>query len=282
MDDVVQPGQEDSTAQADQEQPFVIDLNMIVPPEQQAEAVLYALEERESNVPDPDAGGDFSLAVAANRLWEVGKRLRVRFLDAHSYPDAQQRIGLVMDAANEWTQHANLSLELSDDEDAELRVSFNPHNGCWSYIGTDAKTVRTSQPTINLSVMGWNKLPADYRKYLLHEFGHAIGCIHEHSTPIARIKWNRPVVYKYYQDNFGWDQAKVDFNVFQVFAQASTNHKAGPRDAIVADFTPEMDKDSIMVYPIPKDHTQDGYAVEWRGNLSPKDKEFIAEVYPRG
>ncbi len=271
----------DDATRAAEEEPFVIDLNMAVPPQQQQEAVLYALEERDSNAPDPDAGGRISLAVARNRLWEVGKRLRVRFLDARRYSDPQRRIQLVMDTANEWTQQANLSLELSEDQDAELRVAFNPHDGCWSYIGTDAKTQARTLPTINLSILGWDKVPSDYSKYVLHEFGHAIGCIHEHSTPIAGIKWNRPVVYEYYKSKFDWDKPKVDFNVFQVFAQASSNHGAGPNDPIVADYTPQMDKDSIMVYPIPKEHTLDGYSVQWRGALSAMDKKFIAVVYPK-
>lgn len=260
---------------------FVIDLNMLVPLEQQQEAVLYALQERASNAPDPDAGGKVSLAVARNRLWEPGKRLRVHFLDASAYPNSKQRVEMVIETAKEWTQYANLSLDVSEDQDAELRVSFNAQDGCWSFIGTDARTRHPSQATINLSIFGGQEVRADYRKYVLHEFGHAIGCIHEHQTPIAGIQWNKPVVYKYYMDNFHWDPPKVDFNVFHIFAQASTNHVAGPNDPIVVDYTPKMDPTSIMVYPIPKAHTLNGYCVEWRDDLSEMDKKFIELMYPK-
>ncbi len=99
-------------------------------------------------------------------------------------------------------------------------------------------------------------LRPDYRRYILHEFGHAIGCIHEHQTPIAGIDWNKPVVYKYYWDNFRWPQDKVDLNVLDVLSEDETNH------------SDDFDPDSIMVYPILAEHTNDGYHVDWGFDLS--------------
>ena len=52
-------------------------------------------------------------------------------------------------------------------------------DGCWSKIGTDAKTVvDKTKPTMNLVLNG---LDPDFQKYLvIHEFGHSLGLEHEH------------------------------------------------------------------------------------------------------
>lgn len=263
---------------------FVMDLNVMVPAELETDASLAAIRERASNAPDPNAAGKFALALAGNRLWSVGRTLRVHFLDADRYPAG--RVEMVMAAAKEWTCYANLTFVVSDDPTAELRVSFNPNGGCWSQIGTNALAIASPAPTINLSIFGGETVRPDYRKYVLHEFGHAIGCIHEHSTPIAGIQWNREVVYRDYEQKYGWDKKKVNFNVFAVFEAASSNHTyvrdARPTDpTIVADFSKAFDPNSIMVYPIPKEHTKNGYFVEWRNELSDMDKSFIATIYPK-
>lgn len=54
-------------------------------------------------------------------------------------------------------------------------------------------------------------------------------------------------------------------------------HGAEP---IAAGYTP-FDGQSIMVYTIPKNHTTDGFEVKWGYELSPRDKQFIAAVYPQ-
>lgn len=257
----------------------VVDVNLRTPLHLSDDAVLAAIQERADNMPEP--GGRYALAVARNRLWETGKRLRVRFLDAGAYPNPARRIEMVMEAAREWTRHAHLTFDTSDDADAELRVSFNPARGCSSYYGTDAKVIPAAEATINLSIFGKQKDPTDYRKFVLHEFGHAIGCVHEHQAPGAGIQWDKPAVRRYYAQAYGWTDADVDYNVFHVFDGASTNHVRGPEEPIEVIHT-RMDGDSIMVYPILRTHTLDGYSVEWCGGLSDLDKAFIARVYPTG
>ncbi len=38
----------------------------------------------------------------------------------------------------------------------------------------------------------------EFSRTVIHEFGHALGCVHEHSSPAATIPWNRDAVYAYY------------------------------------------------------------------------------------
>lgn len=62
----------------------------------------------------------------------------------------------------------------------------------------------------------------EFSRTVIHEFGHAIGCVHEQSSPAANIQWNKQAVYEYYWKNDGWDQAKVDWNVFQKYEPEAT------------------------------------------------------------
>ena len=56
----------------------------------------------------------------------------------------------------------------------------------------------------------------EYMRVVLHEFGHALGLIHERQNPSGGIQWNKPVVYRYYQGppNF-WVPQQVDINLFR-------------------------------------------------------------------
>ncbi|MFN8464008.1 MAG: hypothetical protein U0X20_00595 [Caldilineaceae bacterium] len=284
MQTSAQDAQDPTVPDFDSEE-FIPDLFVDVPAAKQNQAALAAVRERSSNAPNPKDKGKLALAVARNRLWRPGRVLRVRFMDPAATPE---QIKLVMDAAHEWTKYANLSFGISSDPDAEIRITFTPQNIFWSHIGTNALVIDHDKPTMTLGLFNRGTPRADYRRYVLHEFGHAIGCIHEHQTPAAGIKWNLPVVYSYYQNLCHWTQADVNNNVLNIYAQASSNHEyardEAPRlagaDPIAASYTP-FDGQSIMVYAIPKNHTTDGFEVKWGAELSPRDKQFIATVYPQ-
>ena len=134
--------------------------------------------------------------------------------------------------ANVWSTYANIGFRFIDSGDSDLRVTVTP-GGSWSYIGTDAAGVSQDSPTINF---GWfNDQTADdeFSRVVVHEFGHSIGCIHEQSSPVANIPWNKPVVYAYYLASNGWDQATVDAQVFAVADQATTEETPFDRTSIM-------------------------------------------------
>ena len=76
--------------------------------------------------------------------------------------------------------------------------------------------------------------------------------------------------------------------MLNIYAQATSNHEYARDEApplvgakpIEAGYTP-FDGQSIMVYAIPKNHTTDGFEVKWGFDLSLRDKQFIAAVYPQ-
>jgi hypothetical protein len=201
------------------------------------------------------------LAVVTASTWNSGKTLRVRFLDGD--PRVQAKVEQV---AHEWSLYANIKFVFGTDPNAEIRISFTADPGSWSYIGQDALNIPKSEPTMNY---GWLKLNTDdqeYERVVLHEFGHALGCIHEHQNPATNIPWNKPAVYRYYA-GLGWDKATVDHNLFETYSADHTQ------------FT-KFDTQSIMLYPIPKELTDGVFEIGWNTALSVTDKAYIAGIYP--
>jgi len=203
-------------------------------------------------------------AVERLKLWENGRTLKVRFLDGNAAVQAK-----VQAIAKEWETLANLKLEFVASGTAQIRISFAEQGFSWSTVGTDALTVGTSRATMNY---GWLEPDTELREYqrvVRHEFGHALGMIHEHQNPAAQgqIPWDKPKVYAYYAQQ-GWDQEDVDFNIFQVYSEESTNHTS-------------FDPTSIMEYAIPDSLTIGSYAVGWNTEFSPLDIEFMKRQYPK-
>ena len=102
---------------------------------------------------------------------------------------------------------------------------------------------------------------------VLHEFGHALGLIHEHQNPNRPIAWNRAAVIA---DLSGppneWDLPTIENNIFKRY------------DPTELSSTP-VDPQSIMMYPIPAAWTTDGFSAALNRELSGTDKEFIREAY---
>jgi serralysin len=200
-------------------------------------------------------------AVETKKKWQPGQTLRVRFLDGD--PIVQQKIEAV---AHQWSQYINIRFEFGHDPDAEIRISCK-RGGSWSYIGTGALSIPKDEATMNYGWLTPDSSDEDYSRVVLHEFGHALGMIHEHQHPEAGIPWNRDAVYRYYMDEMKWSREDVDNNLF---AQYSTS---------VTQFS-HFDTQSIMLYPVAKDLTTNGFEIGWNTHLSETDKAFMGSVYP--
>jgi hypothetical protein len=238
-------------------------------------AARAAIEENVANLPIMSAvsatapGGPLSgpmplqMALDTRTLWKPGRVLRARFLDGD--PVVQTKVEAV---AHTWEQYANIKFVFGNDPEAEIRISFIADPGSWSYLGTDALARPKNQPTMNLGWLQSNTPNEEYERVVLHEFGHALGCIHEHQSPANNIPWNKPAVYRMYAGppNF-WPKEKVDVNFFQKYSVDVTQFSA-------------FDKFSIMLYPIPKDLTDGVFEVGWNMNLSDVDKSYIGTIYP--
>jgi hypothetical protein len=219
--------------------------------------------ERVDNVrvtPLPSSGRPRA-AVERLKLWANGRTLKARFLDGDA--GVQERVAAI---AKEWEDVANLTLQFVRSATAELRVSFAEKGFSWSTVGTDALTVGRREPTMNFGWLEPDTELEEYQRVVRHEFGHALGMIHEHQNPTAKIPWDKPKVYAYYARQ-GWSKADVDTNLFEVYGADTTN------------FT-EFDRRSIMQYAIPEELTIGTFSVGWNTKLSRRDIEFMRRQYP--
>lgn len=202
-------------------------------------------------------------AVEKLKLWDNGKRIRVLFLDGETSVKTK-----VSQIAKEWEKDTSLTLDFVTSGASDIRISFLDKGFSWSTVGTDAFTVPRTQATMNYGWLEPNTSQREYERVVRHEFGHALGMIHEHQNPEARgkIPWDKPKVYAYYAQQ-GWSKADVDFNIFALYDEEATN------------FT-TFDPTSIMQYAVPDALTVGSFAIGWNSALSQTDKDFMIRQYP--
>ena len=203
--------------------------------------------------------------------WEDRKKITVAFLNGDPYLHSK-----VKKYVGEWSIYGNVPFEFVPGPQADIRITFNK-GGSWSLIGkqsrefsVDLNSGRTisgqSGPSMNYGWFDKNTTEQEFKRTILHEFGHALGLLHEHLSPLSGIKWNKPKVYAHYMQVQNWSKEEVDKNVLNKYSVTQTNG--------------EYDPQSIMHYPVNKAFTLDGYEVGWNYNLSAGDKKTIASLYP--
>lgn len=214
----------------------------------------------------PGEGEGRSKAALLNEFkWQSGTQVKVRFVEGD--PQLQERVRAV---AEEWTgsSMANLSLQFVDEGDADIRIAFQQGDGSWSYLGTMCQQIPADEPTMNYGWLEPDSPDDELRRVVLHEFGHALGLIHEHQNPNRPIAWNRAAVIA---DLSGppnnWDEATIEHNIFKQYDPESL--LSTPTDAL-----------SIMMYPIPGSWTTDGFSADLNRDLSDTDQKFIRDAYP--
>ena len=144
-------------------------------------------------------GAPSRAAAVTEKIWPKNV-LRVFFLEKNV------RQNQIMDWANMWSQHADIRFEKAKFIfQSDIRVGFDSNDGAWSYIGTDCAM---KWKTMNLGFIDQGTV--------LHEFGHALGLIHEHQSPASGgFNWDKEQVTT---DLSGppnnWDEQTIEHNMF--------------------------------------------------------------------
>lgn len=199
--------------------------------------------------------------------WVPDSKITISFLDGDE--ELRER---VKKSALKWIAPGMAALRFvfvdNGTTDTNIRISFS-YAGSWSVLGTSCKNITDiTQPTMNFGWLNKDSTDEELERVVLHEFGHALGLIHEHMSPIGGIKWNRAQVIKDLSSPpNAWSLSVIENNMFKKF---------DPKDLELT----ELDQDSIMMYPIPAKWTTDGFNVGLNSKISAVDKKFIKMAYP--
>ncbi|MCC9601348.1 M12 family metallopeptidase [Stieleria sp. JC731] len=209
------------------------------------------------------------------KKWVNGTKLKYYFFEDAPYRGDSSNLDLVRQGFQVW-EDVGIGIEfeeVSNIDDAQIRIGFKRGDGAWSYVGRDVIDIPgRHERTMNF---GWD-LTQDPRgggvDTPVHEIGHTLGFPHEHQNPFSGIVWNEDAVYQYFAGapNY-WSRQQTYHNVLR---KLSPNEVEGS----------QWDPNSIMHY---------GFAAglilepsEYSSGLNPTDgltevdKSEVRKFYP--
>lgn len=212
--------------------------------------------------------------LVKDKMWPKNSQLNVVFLDG----TAKQK-ALVKKVAPDWLKNSSLRFKFFDDIKkaplkTHIRISFKYSTG--SILGNHGDFL-SREPTLQLDKLNQKDLPENYaRRWILHEFGHALGFEHEYRNPNwpygdapieAQIQACFPTMLKL--DYSQSDAQKKCREINQILKKSSTESTV-------------YDEYSIMNYPMEiKKGKQISEKIPVRFELSVLDKLAIERWYSK-
>lgn len=227
--------------------------------------------------------------VMEDLVWKNSSTIIVKFQNGTN----EQKNEVIFHAL-EWTRYANLQFVFVDSngkklsinydqrsfrlpigkentyqnyfDRSDIRISFTENTNN-SIVGTGSIIQKPNEATMNL---GTNiKLKSVRRGSILHEFGHALGLMHEHQNAKRRFKFNQKNVYAYCESR-KIDEISCKSNMLETYSNGTSTF---------------YDPESVMNYVFDDNvYTQESVEQDLTPRphhfLSLKDKMFIASLYP--
>lgn len=201
--------------------------------------------------------------VLRHNMWPQNHTLKVYFMTKNEH-----LANIILTTAQEWSEHCNIKFERTlVYHRSHIRVSF-AREGHWSVIGTLAQTKKRKRPSMNFDVKSVDIGSEYFKGIIRHEFGHALGLLHEHQSSNVPMDWDKETVYREFKKEYGWSTEKVDENLFERYEFETK--KASREDPL-----------SIMTYPIEESFTFSKKTFQRNNTLSQTDIEYIGQLYPK-
>lgn len=205
------------------------------------------------------------LTTATEKMWNTEEVITVYLATNNGSEFIRDQ---VKQYAKVWEQQANIKLDfINDFSSAKIKVGFFKTGQSWSWIGRDVLFNPLSLYTMNFGWFDAATLPEEFSRTVTHEFGHALGFLHEQQSPASPLQWNRDKTYAYFKANDNWDPATVDEQVINKYNRNNTNFSS-------------YDRFSIMHYPIPDELLLSGSGAPQNNWLSATDKQYARLWYP--
>jgi hypothetical protein len=203
------------------------------------------------------------IAVVQSKWWGAnGVNLAVAFTE----PIQESLKNRIMDLANSWGEFANVRFRHTTQLGAAPVRITRQLEGYWSYLGRDLLDIPIRQPTMCLQQMMWDN--PRIAEVVKHEFGHALGCPHEHQRAEIVQRIDPAKAIRLGRERFGWSEQMVRSQMLTPLSEASL---MGSRP----------DESSIMAYVLSGEWTYDGQPIVGGTDFSDSDRSFFASLYPK-